>query len=83
MHLREKGYVTVSSVFEDDSVDAYLELIRTLIRRTGNERWPFEVPLDDPVTVDPLRAPRLPDSDLRDDQPPGPTFPVFLIAAPG
>jgi hypothetical protein len=59
LHLREKGYVTISSVFEDDSVDAYLELIRGLVRPTGNPRWPLMVPLEHPVTLDPLRAPRI------------------------
>ncbi len=59
LQFRERGYATVGGVFERDSVDAYVEQLRSAVRETGNYYHPLHIPDDNPLTVAPLYAPRL------------------------
>ncbi len=57
--LRERGFATISNVFERDSVDAYLAQVTAAVRPTDAWWSPSEVPQDTVLTVHPTRAPRL------------------------
>jgi len=59
LRFRERGFAVVSNVFERDSVDAYLDQIRSLVI-PGTQWWaPYLLPQEDPITVYPALAPRL------------------------
>ncbi|MBA3845617.1 MAG: phytanoyl-CoA dioxygenase family protein, partial [Planctomycetes bacterium] len=57
--LRERGFATISNVFERDSVDGFLAQVTASV--TAKETWwhPYEVPEDCALTIHPTRAPRL------------------------
>src|SRR5579862_8104473 len=62
LHFREKGYAIISNCFMRDSVDEYLEQIKSTVRETNTWWSPLEVPLDSPLVLQPARAPRLLDA---------------------
>jgi hypothetical protein len=57
--FREKGYAIVSNVFERESVDAYVAQLKAIIRKGPEWYIPYEMPLDNPLAIEPARAPRL------------------------
>ena len=57
--FREKGYAIITNVFERESVDAYLAQLKALIRPSSAWYAPYELPLEDPLVLEPARAPRL------------------------
>ena len=59
LRFREQGFTRVSNIFEADSVDRYREELVNRVRETGNSWAPYEIPNDDPITMEPARSPRL------------------------
>jgi hypothetical protein len=59
LRFRERGFATLGNVFQPETVDAYLDQIKSLVVE-GKEWWnPLVLKSDDPITVHPARAPRL------------------------
>ena len=59
LRFREQGFATIGGVFQHDTVDAYLDQIKSLVRK--NDVWwnPLVLPQVDPIITVPAKAPRL------------------------
>lgn len=58
-NFRELGYAVLRNVFERDSVDAYVEQIRSRRREVPDAPDRYDLPMDDVIDVWPARAPVL------------------------
>jgi ectoine hydroxylase-related dioxygenase (phytanoyl-CoA dioxygenase family) len=59
LRFRELGYAVVHNAFDPDSVDPYLEQVAARVQETGNPLNPCLLPDDDPLLLEPAKAPRL------------------------